>query len=80
MVKEVLYFIDMNQENPFFLYLALTIPLANGEAGKEGQEVPDYGIYADKDWPEPQKGTAAMTSHTNAYVGSIMSALKGIWN
>ena len=50
---------------PFFLYLSLTIPHANNEATRgvgNGQEVPDYGQYADKEWSDPDKGQAAMIS------------------
>ena len=76
LANEALKFIDRAKDNPFFLYLALTIPHANNEAGKEGMEVPDYGIYADKDWPEPQKGHAAMISRMDTDIGRIMDRLK----
>lgn len=65
-------------EEPFFLYLALTIPHANNEAGRvlgDGQEVPDYGIYADKDWPDPDKGQAAMITRMDRDVGGIVDQL-----
>ena len=39
-------------------------------------EVPDFGIYADKDWPEAQKGTAAMISLLDSDVGRLMTLLK----
>lgn len=61
---------------PFFLYLSLTIPHANNEAGKAGMEVPDYGQYADKDWPEPQKGHAAMISRMDRDLGKLFAKLK----
>ncbi len=64
---------------PFFLYLALTIPHANNEAGralKDGQEVPDYGPYADKDWTTPHKGQAAMITRMDAQIGRIFALLK----
>jgi arylsulfatase A-like enzyme len=64
------------RSQPFFLYLALTIPHANNEAGKEGMEVPDYGIYADRDWPEPQKGHAAMITRMDRDVGRILERLE----
>ncbi|MCK5272020.1 MAG: sulfatase-like hydrolase/transferase, partial [Sedimentisphaerales bacterium] len=53
MTQEALAFVERNKQNPFFLYIAYTIPHANNEAGEEGMEVPDYGTYKDKDWPEP---------------------------
>ncbi|MEM6690874.1 MAG: arylsulfatase [Planctomycetota bacterium] len=66
-------------EKPFFLYLSLTIPHANNEATRgmgDGQEVPDYGIYEDRDWPNPDKGQAAMVSRMDADVGRILALLK----
>jgi len=76
MAEEALNFIDRNAENPFFLYAAFTVPHANNEAGQEGMEVPEYGIYADEDWPEPQKGLAAMITRMDNDVGRILSRLK----
>jgi hypothetical protein len=49
---------------------------ANNEAGKKGMEIPDYGIYREKDWPEPQKGLAAMISRLDSDVGEIFVRLK----
>ncbi len=63
---------------PFFLYLSMTIPHANNEATKgvgDGQEVPDYGQYADKDWSNPNKGQAAMISRMDADVGRLLDLL-----
>jgi arylsulfatase A-like enzyme len=61
---------------PFFMYLAFTTPHANNEAGKAGMEVPDYGPYAKTDWPEPQKGHAAMITRMDADIGRILAKLK----
>ena len=76
LVKEGLDFIDRNKARPFFLYLAFTIPHANNEAGKNGMEVPDLGVYKDKDWPAPQKGHAAMIARLDAGVGTVLARLK----
>ncbi|WP_419195174.1 arylsulfatase [Novipirellula herctigrandis] len=69
----------LNQKNkPFFLYMAFTIPHANNEATKgvgDGQEVPDYGQYASKDWSNPNKGQAAMISRMDADVGRVLDLL-----
>jgi len=73
---EALKFIRSSKDQPFFLYLALTIPHANNEAKQEGMEVPDYGIYADKDWPDAQKGFAAMVSRMDGDVGRVLDLLK----
>ncbi len=76
MAEEALNFIDRNADQPFFLYAAFTIPHANNEAGNEGMEVPEYGIYAEKDWPEPQKGLAAMIARMDKDVGRMLDRLK----
>ncbi len=75
-VEHALEFIAANADQPFFLYLALTIPHANNEAGNEGMEVPDYGVYSDLDWPEPQKGHAAMISRMDRDCGRIFELLQ----
>ena len=75
-VQEALNFIETPRSNPFFLMLTLTIPHANNEAGDKGMEVPDYGSYADKDWPDAQKGHAAMISRMDRDIGRIMERLK----
>lgn len=76
MVEDTLAWVDKNHDKPFFLYLALTIPHANNEAGRKGMEVPDHGIYADKDWPEPQKGHAAMITRMDRDLGKLFDLLK----
>jgi arylsulfatase A-like enzyme len=73
---EALRFVEEHAHQPFFLYFALTPPHANNQAGDAGMEVPDLGIYADKDWPEAQKGTAAMISLVDRDVGRLMTLLK----
>lgn len=75
---EALQFVNKNADNPFFLYLALTIPHANNEARGKGMEVPDYGEYKNKDWPDPQKGYAAMISRMDKDVGRMMKQLKDL--
>jgi len=74
--EEALGFVEKNKDNPFFLYLALTIPHANNEAGNKGMEVPSLEPYADRDWPEPQKGHAAMITRMDGDVGRLMTRLK----
>lgn len=70
-----LQFIRENAARPFFLYLALTIPHANNEAGKLGMEVPDLGPYANLDWPEPVKGHAAMITRMDHDIGRLFALL-----
>jgi arylsulfatase A-like enzyme len=74
--EEALGFVEKNKGNPFFLYLAFTIPHANDEAGNKGMDVPSLGSYADKDWPEPQKAHAAMITRMDSDVGRLMAELK----
>ena len=75
-VREALAFIDRNKDDPFFLYVPFTLPHANNEARNKGMEVPDHGIYRNRDWPEPQKGLAAMIGRLDRDVGAILNQLK----
>ena len=74
--EEALRFVEKNKDNTFFLYLPFTIPHANNEAGNKGMEVPSYGPYTDKDWPEPQKGHAAMITRMDGDIGRLMAKIK----
>ena len=74
--KETLDFVERNKSRLFFLYLAYTIPHANNEAGDKGMEVPSLRQYADKDWPEPQKGHAAMITRMDRDIGRLFMKLK----
>jgi arylsulfatase A-like enzyme len=76
---EALRFIEQNRNRRFFLYLAYTIPHANNEGTRltgDGQEVPDYGIYGETDWPNPDKGQAAMITRMDTDVGRILDLLR----
>ncbi|MEX2174208.1 MAG: arylsulfatase [Pirellulaceae bacterium] len=73
---EATNWIEANKDRPFFLYLALTIPHANNEAGKQGMEVPDLGEYAGTDWPPQQKAHAAMISRMDADIGRLLAQLR----
>jgi uncharacterized sulfatase len=77
-MKEALSWIDSHKSGPFFLYLALTSPHANNEGGAEqgnGSEVPSLGAYANAEWPEPDKGQAAMIAHLDQSVGRLLDHL-----
>jgi arylsulfatase A-like enzyme len=76
---EALKFVEQNKAQPFFLYWSMVVPHANNErsgALKDGAEVPDYGPYADKDWPNPDKGHAAMITRLDGYVGRMRGKLE----
>lgn len=79
LTDRALKFIRDNQDDPFLLHIHWTIPHANNEAGRvhgDGMEIPDYGIYANTDWPNPEKGFAAMIALMDRDVGRIFSLLK----
>ncbi len=77
--KEALDWVRGHADKPFFLYLALTTPHANNEGTRmfgDGAEVPDYGSYADRDWPKQDKGQAAMITRMDKDVGRLLELLK----
>ena len=73
--KDALRFIREKQEQPFFLYFAMNVPHANNEAGNQGMEVPDIGEFAKEEWPEPEKGFAAMIKNIDQDVGQILDLI-----
>jgi arylsulfatase A-like enzyme len=80
-IEESLKFVATNQSRPFFLYWSLVIPHANNERSRElkdGAHVPDYGPYADRDWPNPDKGQAAMITRLDGYVGRMLDQLQSL--
>lgn len=79
MTDAALEFVRRNRERPFLLHVHWTIPHANNEGGRvlgDGMEIPDYGPYADRDWPNPEKGFAAMITRMDADVGRLLDLLK----
>ena len=77
--EHTLNFIREHRDEPFFLYVAYTLPHANNELGREtgdGMEVPDYGAYEARDWASPQKGHAAMITRLDRDTGRILDLLK----
>ena len=77
-MDEALGYIHEHAEQPFFLYLALTIPHANNEARSQGMEVPELKAYAELDWPEPQKGHGAMISRMDRDIGRLFTELESL--
>ncbi len=78
LTSRALHFLDEPHDEPFFLYLAYTIPHANNEAGRalgDGMEVPSYAPYHNRDWPNPQKGHAAMISRLDRDMGLVFKRL-----
>jgi arylsulfatase A-like enzyme len=76
---ESLNYVREHKDKPFFLFWSMVVPHANNErtgALKDGAEVPDYGPYAEQDWPNPDKGQAAMITRMDSYVGRMLGELK----
>lgn len=69
MSEEAFRFVAENREQPFFLYLAYTIPHTQ-------YQVPELGQYAEKDWPENMKIHAAMTSRMDRDIGQLTRLLE----
>src|SRR5262245_14611377 len=76
LAKDSLKFVRDHKDQPFFLFLAFTIPHANDEAGDKGMEVPDLGEYANLVWPEPQKGHAAMITRMDGDIGRLLALVQ----
>ena len=75
---EALSFVRRHHAQPFFLFLAYTIPHANNERGRatgDGMEILDYAPYQTRDWPEPQKAHAAMITRLDTDVGRLLDLL-----
>jgi arylsulfatase A-like enzyme len=64
------------KDQPFFLYLAFTLPHANNEGKQQGMEVPSDAPYSDKDWPQQEKNRAAMVTRLDDGVGKVLATLK----
>ncbi|MCD0460725.1 arylsulfatase [Roseiconus lacunae] len=79
MTDAAMQFIRRNHRDPFLLHIHWTVPHANNEGGrvlKDGMEIPSYGGYANRDWPNPEKGFAAMVTRLDADMGRLFKLLK----
>ena len=77
--EAAMQFVAEKRTKPFFLYWSLVTPHSNGERArvlKDGAHVPDYGEFANKDWPNPDKGHAAMIARLDASVGKLLAELR----
>ena len=72
------------QTQPFFLYVAFTVPHAGGwghepDAPEQGAPVPTDGEYASRSaWPEVERDHAAVVTYLDAKVGELMGALEAL--
>jgi arylsulfatase A-like enzyme len=72
-------FVEKNRARPVVLFLSLVSPHANNERSRElgdGNEVPDFGPYADKSWNDAQKAHAAMITRFDRDIGELMAQLQ----
>lgn len=78
MCDEAIRFVELHLDGPFFLYWPTILVHANNEAraaSGNGTEVPDLGDFASRDWPDADKGFAAMVARLDADVGRLLDAL-----
>ncbi|MFN4258410.1 MAG: arylsulfatase [Gemmataceae bacterium] len=76
---EALKFVRKHHKEPFFLYLAYTIPHANNErtrATGSGNEVPSDEPYTDKPWKQQNKDFAAMITRMDRDIGTLMDTIQ----
>jgi len=74
--KAALNFIRIYRDQPFFLYLAYTIPHAHNELKDQGMEVPTDAPYSNAPWPQMEKNKAAMITRMDRDIGLILEALR----
>lgn len=67
--EKSLEFVRKHKEEPFFLYLAYTLP--HGPL-----IVPELGEYNDRDWPIQHKEWAAMVTRMDTEIGKLLKLLK----
>ncbi len=76
--NHALAFLKDPPRQPFFLYLAYTVPHADNELGRlrgNGMEVPDASLYTGQPWPEQEKNFAAMISRMDGDIGKVLDVL-----
>ena len=79
MTEQMLEFVRAHRSESFLLHVHWTIPHANNEGGRvlgDGMEIPDYGIYESRQWPNTEKGQAAMITRMDADVGRLVALLR----
>jgi arylsulfatase A-like enzyme len=67
--NEVLRWVKLQKERPFFLFFAVTLPHGS-------YEIDDQGLYKDKPWSEQEKNYAAMVTRLDSDVGRLVALLK----
>ena len=78
-MERAIGYLEQPRESPFFMMLASQIPHADSEAGRrvgDGMTVPEYGQFSGRDWPNPEKGFAAMIARLDRDVGRVLDTLR----
>ncbi|WP_339910834.1 arylsulfatase [Symmachiella dynata] len=76
--ERALQFIEQSGDEPFFLYLAYTLPHWSDFPGNtpESLIVPSDAPYTNRSWPQVEKNYAAMITRMDRDVGAILELLK----
>jgi arylsulfatase A-like enzyme len=74
--REGLGFIEEYKDTSFFLVMSYNTPHANNQKKPDGMEVPSYGQFEWKDWPDPEKGFASMVVNLDQSVAKMLGKLK----
>lgn len=77
--ERALEFVSREDTRPFFLYWSLVIPHANNERSRalgNGAHVPTFGVYADTNWSDQDKGHAAMVTRMDEHVGHLLDRIR----
>lgn len=69
--QEALDFVRREKDNPFFLYMAYTIPHAQ-------MQVPSEYPYSKEPWPEVERKFAAMVTRMDRDIGKLMALLQDL--
>jgi arylsulfatase A-like enzyme len=80
-LERSLRFIEENRDNPFFLYLPLTLPHVNTELDAltgNGMEVPDVTVSLGSQFTDRELGRAQMIVEIDNMMGSILDALRNL--
>jgi arylsulfatase A-like enzyme len=70
---------QVNNYQPFFLYLSYIIPHANNEEGQRsgnGMQAPTDAPYTGEPWPQVEKNKAAMITRMDRDIGRLMELLQ----
>lgn len=76
---EALKFVSRHAHHPFFLFWSPVAPHGNNERLRDlgnGAQPPDFGPYGILDWPDADKGHAAMITRLDSQVGRLLDHLE----